>query len=169
MQYINPKTNTVYSGDRAHWTHIPVTSEQPSPYHVPVVEGGEHTGWEPTPDARDSLKAEAAEERDRRMGEGIVFEGVKYTMDARSRTDVDAAARDAERRDKTRRWKGWDPETGKVKRVEFDAEKLDQLHAAMADRVQDLFDAEEALEKTIDEASGDDLAEIDVTDDGHWP
>ena len=51
MQYINPKTNTVYSGDRAHWTHIPVTSEQPSPYHVPVIGDGEHTGWEYSDDA----------------------------------------------------------------------------------------------------------------------
>ena len=61
MQYIDPKTNTVYSGDRAHWTHIPVTSERPSPYHVPVVEGGEHTGWEEDTDAkRESIDAMTA-------------------------------------------------------------------------------------------------------------
>ena len=59
MQYIDPKTNTVYSGDRAHWTHIPVTSEQPSPYHVPVIEDGEHTGWEEDADAkRDRLQSQ---------------------------------------------------------------------------------------------------------------
>ena len=52
MQYINLKTNTVYSGDRAHWTHVPVTSERPSPYHVPVIEDGEHTGWEEDADAQ---------------------------------------------------------------------------------------------------------------------
>ena len=61
MQYINPKTNTIYSGDRAHWTHIPVTSESPSPYHVPVVEGGEHTGWEEDADAkREAMDAMTA-------------------------------------------------------------------------------------------------------------
>ena len=52
MQYINPKTNTVYSGDRAHWTHIPVTSDRPSSYHVPVIENGEHTGWGEDTDAK---------------------------------------------------------------------------------------------------------------------
>ena len=61
MQYINPKTNTIYSGDRAHWTHIPVTSESPSPYHVPGVEGGEHTGWEEDADAkREAMDAMTA-------------------------------------------------------------------------------------------------------------
>ena len=52
MQYINHKTNTLYSGDRAHWRDIPVSSERPSPYHVPVVEDGEHMGWEEDADAK---------------------------------------------------------------------------------------------------------------------
>ena len=61
MQYIDSKTNTVYSGDRAHWTHIPVASERPSPYHVPVIEGGEHTGWEEDADVkREAMDAMTA-------------------------------------------------------------------------------------------------------------
>lgn len=47
MQFIDHSDNSLYSGSRrAHWRDIPVTSEQPSPYHKPVVEGGAHVGWE---------------------------------------------------------------------------------------------------------------------------
>ena len=61
MQYINHKTNTLYSGDRAHWRDIPVSFERPSPYHVPVVEDGEHTGWEEDADAkREAMDAMTA-------------------------------------------------------------------------------------------------------------
>ena len=47
MQYIDHQTHTLYSGDRAHWRDVPVTSEPPDQWATPVVEGGEHVGWEP--------------------------------------------------------------------------------------------------------------------------
>lgn len=46
QQYIDHTTHAIYSGDRAHWRDIPVTSAQPSPHHRPVVEDGAHVGWE---------------------------------------------------------------------------------------------------------------------------
>ena len=52
QQFINHATHALYSGDRAHWRDIPVTSGQPSPHHRPVVEASTHAGWE--------LDAEAA-------------------------------------------------------------------------------------------------------------
>jgi len=61
MQYINHKTNTLYSGDRAHWRDTPVSSERPSPYHVPVVEDGEHTGWEVSADGLSRAYDDALE------------------------------------------------------------------------------------------------------------
>jgi len=47
MQYINHQTHTLYSGDRAHWRDIPVTSAPPDQWATPVVEDGNHVGWEP--------------------------------------------------------------------------------------------------------------------------
>lgn len=55
MQYINHETHSLYSGARAHWRDIPVTSDQPSPHHRPVVEAGAHVAWEV--DAADMTEA----------------------------------------------------------------------------------------------------------------
>ena len=49
MQYINHKTHALYSieGKPAHWRDIPVASEPPDQWAKPIVEDGEHVGWEP--------------------------------------------------------------------------------------------------------------------------
>lgn len=45
--FIEIRRNIYYQAEqKKHWRDIPVTSERPSPYHVPVVEDGEHMGWE---------------------------------------------------------------------------------------------------------------------------
>ncbi|TVR07015.1 MAG: hypothetical protein EA385_14100 [Salinarimonadaceae bacterium] len=53
MQYIDHDTIEVYAATRpAHWRDIPVTSEQPSPDHAPLLEDipeppyRQHVGWE---------------------------------------------------------------------------------------------------------------------------
>jgi len=46
MQYIAPKTNAVYSGDRAHWQDIELTTERPTQFHYPIIEDGAFVGWE---------------------------------------------------------------------------------------------------------------------------
>ena len=60
QQLISHTTHSLYSGDRAHWRDIPVTSAQPSPHHRPVVEDGDHVGWELDAEA---AKAEAKANR----------------------------------------------------------------------------------------------------------
>jgi len=116
---------------------------------------------------KELKKDEAKEERDRRIAKGVVLDGVRYSSDSNAERRVDAAARDAEKRGTTRRWKGRDVETGETVRVEMDADALNNLHAAIEDHIQAHFDAEEALADQILDA--DDPTGIDVTDDSHWP
>ena len=47
MQYIDHEGGGIYSGFRAHWKDIPVTSDPPDQWAKPVVENGKHVGWEP--------------------------------------------------------------------------------------------------------------------------
>lgn len=48
----------VYYGDKAHWQDIALTSERPSQFHTPVIEDGEHTGWEVTPESHPAIIAD---------------------------------------------------------------------------------------------------------------
>ena len=42
--YLSSKTNTIYSGDKANWEDIELTTDRPSQFHWPVIEDGAHTG-----------------------------------------------------------------------------------------------------------------------------
>ncbi|MDY6979354.1 MAG: hypothetical protein SV201_05695 [Pseudomonadota bacterium] len=44
--HIEHSSHKIYYGDRASPHDMPATSERPSPYHNPVIENGEHVGWE---------------------------------------------------------------------------------------------------------------------------
>lgn len=141
----------------------------PSPHHY-----WDGSQWvEDTSTIRQSKVTEAAAERDRRVFKGIVRDikgdgtNVHYSTSERGQIATDAAARDAEKRGITRRWKAAGPSTGEAVHLDLSASELDTLHAEMADHVQAHYDAEEALADTI--AGASDPASIDVTADKHWP
>ena len=97
MQYIGHANSDTYSGDKpAHWRDVPVTSDPPGPDHVPVLEDisvppyKRHVGWEhqPQPVTTDDVDAE----RDRRIDDGMVWDGVTYQTRPQDRENVAGAS-----------------------------------------------------------------------------
>lgn len=42
--YFSQQNQAVYFGDKSDWSDVELISERPSPFHIPVIDGGEHTG-----------------------------------------------------------------------------------------------------------------------------
>ena len=68
MQYINHKTNTVYSGDKANWRDAPVEIDKPGDYYTPTTTQNpdgtySHTEWELTEKAKQRQLDDIREKR----------------------------------------------------------------------------------------------------------